>query len=111
MLNSTNINRFITTIVEPTGVPANIAIIIPRLAENTDNIAEQTVTDLKVLNILIADISGNITNADISSDPTRFIAKTTITATITAIIKLYASVFIPVAFAKLSSNVTLNILL
>ena len=57
------------------------------------------------------DRAGNIIKADISSEPTRFIASTIITAVITAISRLYLSAFIPLAFAKLSSNVTANILL
>ena len=38
--------------------------------------------------------------AEISRDPTRFIASTMITAVITAIRRLYISVLVPVAFAK-----------
>ena len=79
-------------------------------AQITDNTTEQIVTHKKVLNIRIADNAGNITNAEIRRDPTRFIARTIMIAVITAISKLYASVFIPVAFAKVSSKVTEKIL-
>ena len=90
--------------MEPTGVPARIDITIPAIAHITDIITEQTVTLKNVLNILIADNAGNIINADISKEPTRFMAST-------AIIRLHICVFIPVALANVSSNVTQNILL
>lgn len=80
---------FAATIVEPTGVPAKMAIRIPKTAQTTEIIAEQIVTDLKLLNILIAEIDGKITNAEIKSEPTRFIARTIITAIKIAITKLY----------------------
>lgn len=54
----------------------------------TDNTTEQIVTDKNDLNIRIADNAGKIINAEISSDPTRFIASTMITAVITAINRL-----------------------
>jgi len=86
-------------------------ISIPVNAQNTDTIAEQIVTLLKLLKILIADNGGKITRAETSKDPTRFMARTTITATITAMSKLYIPAFVPVACAKLSSKVTAKILL
>ncbi len=52
-----------TTIVAPTGVPASIDVKIPSVAHTTEITAEQMVTDLKLLNILIADMAGNITIA------------------------------------------------
>ena len=99
--------------VEPTGVPfgAMIEIIMPRAAHTTDRQAEQIVTDLKLLKTLIADSAGKITRAEISSDPTRFIARTMMTAIMIAIIRLYTPDFVPVALAKFSSNVTEKILL
>ena len=57
------------------------------------------------------DKAGKITSAEISSEPTRFMARTMITATISAIRRLYALAFVPVAFAKFSSKVTAKILL
>ena len=96
--------------VEPTGVPIRIEIIIPKNAQRTDRIAEKIVTDLKLLNKRIAEIAGNMTSAEINKEPTKFIAKTIITAIIIAINKLYFSVLIPVAFAKSSSNVTAKII-
>ncbi len=77
-----------TTIVEPTGVPYTMDIKIPRTAHTTDILAEQITTDLKFLNTRIADNAGKITSADIRSEPTRFIARTMITATITAMTRL-----------------------
>lgn len=78
----------IATTVEPTGVPPRMEISIPVNAQNTDSAAEHMVTALKLLNTRMADSAGKITNADISSDPTRFIASTMMTATTTAISKL-----------------------
>ena len=60
---------------------------------------------------LIADSAGKITSAEISREPTKFIASTIITAVITAISRLYVPVLTPVARAKPSSKVTANILL
>lgn len=76
------------TIVEPTGVPASIDISIPARAQIIDDIAEKIVTLLKLLKILIADNAGKITKADISNEPTRFIARTIITAITVAISRL-----------------------
>lgn len=76
------------TIVEPTGVPARIEIKIPNAEQNIETIAEQTVTERKLLNICIDDKAGNIINAEINKEPTRFIANTITTAITTAINKL-----------------------
>ena len=97
--------------VEPTGVDAIIEIAIPRVDPIIERIAEQIVTDLKLLNTLIAESAGKITNAEIKSDPTKFIANTIITAMIIAMIRLYTPAFVPVALANDSSKVTQNILL
>lgn len=74
--------------VEPTGVPAKMDIRIPLNAQTTDKTAEQMVTALKFLNTRIAERAGKITSAEINSEPTRFIARTIMTATITAIRRL-----------------------
>lgn len=76
---------FIATIVEPTGVPARMDNRIPITAQITDNTTEQTVTLKNVLYTRIDDNTGNITNAEISKGPTKFMARTMITAVITAI--------------------------
>ena len=99
------------TIVAPTGVFTRIEIRIPTAAQHTDRHAEQTVTDLKLLNTRMAESAGKIMSAEISSEPTRFIAITMMTAMIIAIIRLYTCVFIPVAREKFSSKVTAKILL
>ena len=97
--------------VEPTGVPANMETRMPTSAHITDNAAEHIVTLLKLLNNLMEESAGKITNADISKDPTRFIAKTMITAIMIAIIRLYASALVPADLEKSSSKVTAKILL
>ena len=99
------------TIVEPTGVDIRIDANIPTAAQMTDIIAEQIITPRKLLNTLIAESDGKIIRADMSSEPTKFIASTIISAVTTAIRRLYPSAFMPVAFEKFSSNVTANILL
>ena len=70
------------------GVPARIEIKIPITEQITDIIAEQIVTERKLLNICIDDKAGNIIKAEINNEPTRFIANTMTTAIITAINKL-----------------------
>ena len=62
------------------------------------------------MNTRMAEIAGKIINAEISREPTSFIASTITVAVIIAIIKLYLSALIPVALAKFSSNVTAKIL-
>jgi hypothetical protein len=97
--------------VEPTGVPANMENTIPINAQATEATAEKIVTALKLLSTLIAERAGKITSAEISSEPTKFMASTIITAVIVAISKLYNPTLVPTAFAKSSSKVTANILL
>ena len=74
--------------VEPTGVPASMDIIIPLRAHTTENAAENKVTDLKLRNRFIADNAGNIISADIRSEPTRFMARTIMIAIVMAISRL-----------------------
>ena len=97
--------------VEPTGVPAKIEIIIPIKALQVESMAEQRVTEKNDLHTLIADKAGKITKAEIRSEPTKFIANTIITAIITAIHILKSFTFSPLALEKSSSNVTANSLL
>ena len=61
---------------------------MPSTAHITDRIAEKIVTERKFLKIRMAESAGKITRAEISSEPTRFMAKTMMTAMITAINKL-----------------------
>lgn len=76
------------TIVEPTGVPASIEIIMPKNAQSREIITEQMITLRKLLNTRIADRAGKIISADISSEPTKFIAMTIIMAMTTAMSRL-----------------------
>ena len=73
------------TIVEPTGVPQRKAIRIHKTAQITEITAELIITERKLLKSLIADRAGKIISAEISSAPTRFIARTITTAVTTAI--------------------------
>ena len=98
-------------IVAPTGVPNIIETIIPIKAHIIEMIAEEIVTDLKLLKTLIEQSAGNIIRAETKSEPTRFIATTITIAIIVASIVLNKSIFVPQATAKFSSNVTANILL
>ena len=76
---------FAVTIVGPMGVPASIAMSIPVTAQTTEITAEHITTNRKLLKIRIADNAGKIISAEISREPTKFIAKTIITAIIIAI--------------------------
>ena len=76
------------TIVEPTGVEQSIERIIPVPAQITEITAEQTITALKLLKTLIAESAGKIIRAEISREPTRFIARTIISAVTIAISRL-----------------------
>ena len=61
----------------------NIDITIPSTAPSTDNTAAYIITSLKLFMIRMADNAGNTSNAVIRREPTRFIARTIITAVIT----------------------------
>ena len=54
---------------------------MPAVALKTDNTAALIVTERKDLNNRIADNAGKITSAEIRSEPTRFIASTTVSYT------------------------------
>ena len=77
-----------TTIVGPTGVEKMIAEMIPNIAQATDITVERMTTRLKVRQTRIDESAGNITSAEIRSEPTRFIARTIIIAVTTAIKRL-----------------------
>ncbi len=97
------------TIVEPTGVPARIEIKIPAIAQKTENPQAKTITRLKLLNSCIEETAGKIISAEISSVPTRFIARTIIVAMTAAITMFISLVFVPPAKEKSSSKVTAKI--
>ena len=77
-----------TTMVGPTGVENIIAERMPTRAQETETTVESITTSLKVLATRIDASAGKITSADISNEPTRFIASTMMTAVMTAISKL-----------------------
>lgn len=104
-------DTFTITILAP-GVVLNAkAISIPIRKLITDTIDEVITTPLKLLHILIAVSDGMTIRLEIKRVPIIIIPKTTVTAVRTAKIRLYTSGLTPVALAKLSSNVTENILL
>ena len=74
--------------VAPTGEPATTEIKSPARVHTMEKQAEQMVTPRKLLNTRMADKAGKITKAEINSEPTRFMASTTITAITTAISRL-----------------------
>ena len=98
-----------TTIVGPTGVEKIIAERIPITAQRTEITVDVITTRLNVRQTFIDERAGKITSAEISREPTRFIARTIIIAVTTAIKRLYREARIPEAFAKSSSKVTANI--
>ena len=93
--------------------PADNSVASAEIAteQTTETAAEQIVTERKLLKTLIAERAGKITRAEIKREPTRFIARTIITAIIIAITRLYAELWVPTAVAKFSSKVTQKILL
>lgn len=60
----------------------------PIVEQTVEKITEKIVTDLKLLKILIAERAGNISRAEIKSEPTRFIARTIIIAVTIEIVRL-----------------------
>ena len=76
------------TIVAPTGVPIIIEAKSPITVQTTEKMAEAMVTVLKLLKSLMADKAGKTMSADMSKEPTSFIAKTMTTAMTTAMVKL-----------------------
>lgn len=109
--NTTNRIRFTATMVEPTGVPARIEIIIPVNALQVERIAAQTVTERNDLHTLMADSAGKMTSAEIRREPTKFMASTMMTAIMVAMHTLNSFTLRPVALEKSSSKVTANSLL
>ena len=68
-------------------------MMIPEKEHMTDSAAEHMVTLRKLLNSLIADSAGKMTSAEIKSEPTRFIARTMMTAmTSKAILKTISAI-------------------
>ena len=92
--------------MEPTGVEYSTASTMPMEVLSTEMAAAQITTPRKLLNTRMAESAGKITSAEISREPTRFMASTMITAVITAMSILWSFAFMPVAEAKTSSKVT-----
>lgn len=95
--------------VEPTGVPAKIETKMPSAVQHTESTAEHTVTARKLLYTRMADSAGKTTSAEISKEPTRFMASTITMAIVTAISRLYPCAVRFTALAKFSSKVTAKI--
>ena len=70
--------------VGPIGVASISEPKIPITAHSTERIAEQRTTCRKERKRNIADSAGKTISAEIRSEPTRFIARTMITAVMTA---------------------------
>ena len=88
MLKMKNTAMSAVTIVEPTGVEKSMEAIMPIPAHITDITEEHIITLLKLLKTRIAEREGKIISADMSSEPTRFMASTIISAVITAMSRL-----------------------
>ena len=72
----------------PAGVSAIMEMQIPKSAQTAERMAEKITTALKFLNILMAEMAGNIISAVINREPTKRIAKTMTIAVTDAIKKL-----------------------
>ena len=90
----------VATMVEPTGVLARIEMMIPARAQIMLSTAANSVTERNERNRRIAARAGKMISAEISREPTRFMASTMMTAVITAITRLMASTAVPVAREK-----------
>ena len=81
--------RLTATIVGPTGTRSKrIEAKIPIEAHKTERTAAQIVTPRKLLHSRMADRAGKIIRAEMSREPTKFMAKTMITAVMIATKKL-----------------------
>ena len=76
------------TIVAPTGVEARIDNRIPTEEQNTEITADATMTARKLFSILMAERAGKMISADMSSEPTSFMASTITDAVTIAIRRL-----------------------
>ena len=101
---------FIITTLAPAGVSYRYEITIPVKKQKTAIMAEQTVTVLNLLKILMAVKAGKIIRLEISKAPIMRIPSTIVRAVKSAMSILYVPVFIPPAFAKVSSKLMAKIL-
>ena len=111
MKQAVNTARSAATTVGPMAVAKMMDSTVPERAEIAAMTTAETVTLLKLLKSLIADRAGKMISADARSAPKRFIARTTVTAVMTAMRVLYAATLMPAEAANDSSKVTANILL
>ena len=88
-----------------------MAIRMPVTAQKTEKPQAKIVTILKLLKISIEETAGKIISAEISKVPTRFIARTIITAITDARTIFMSFVLMPHAKEKSSSKVMAKILL
>ena len=93
----------------PVGISAKYDKRRPVVKLTAEMTAEHTVTLRNPLHTLIELSAGNIIRLDISKAPISLIPTTMTTAESTEMNELYTSERIPVALAKLSSNVTAKI--
>jgi len=96
------------TTLAPVGVAYTYEMMTPVKKHSIETTAEQTVTLLNFLNIRIELRAGKIIRLEINNAPIMRIPSTMVRAVKKAISILYRPVFIPVALAKVSSNVTAN---
>lgn len=75
-----NIAILTTTTLAPVGVEYKYEIKIPEIKENTETIAENIITILKLLKTFIEITDGNTIKLDIRSAPTSLIPKTIVIA-------------------------------
>ena len=101
----------ISTTLAPVGVAYIYEIVIPIKKHVIEITAEQTVTLLNFLNSRIELKAGKIIRLEISTAPIIRMPSTMVRAVKRAMSILYSPVFIPLAFAKVSSKVTANNLL
>ena len=104
-------NKFIITTVAPAGIENIYEKISPKMKDKIETMAEFMTTDLKHLHTLTDERVGKTIRLETSRAPIIRMPTTIITPVKIASRVLYNFTFIPVAFAKFSSNVTKNILL
>ena len=101
--------RLTATIPAPAGIDHRQDAMIPVAKHTTETIAEEITTALNRENTRMEVNAGKMIRLEISIVPIIRIPTTIVTAVSTAIIRLYNPVFMPVALAKDSSNVTAKI--
>jgi hypothetical protein len=97
-----------STTLAPVGVAYIYEMTIPAKKHSIETRAEQTVTLKNFLNRRIELRAGKIIRLEISMAPIMRIPSTIVRAVKIAMSVLYKPVFIPAAFAKVSSKVTAN---